>query len=228
MRKIVIIPAYNEQDNILNLIRNLRKYCPDYDYIIINDCSTDNTKEICKINNLKHINLSVNLGFSGAVQTGYKYAYENMYDLAIQIDGDGQHMPEYINTLEHEIKSGSDIVVGSRYLENKKPWHLRMIGSRLIVLCIFIATGKILSDPTSGMRAVGRKVMKEFSTNLDFIAEPDTNAYLLKNGFLFKEVQVEMLDRVHGVSHFRHPLNSIVYMLKIISSILFVQSLRGK
>jgi glycosyltransferase involved in cell wall biosynthesis len=228
MKKILIIPAYNEEDNIINVVTNLNKWHPDYDYIVVNDGSTDNTRRLLIENNVEFINLPINLGFSGAVQTGYRYAYENDYDVAIQFDGDGQHLPEFIDTLVDEVLTGTDIAIGSRFIDSKKDWSMRMIGSRLISICTFLVTGRKLSDPTSGMRAVGKKVMKVFSENLDFIAEPDTNVYLLKNKYNLKEVSVDMKDREAGESHFSNPINSVSYMIKILISILFVQSMRSE
>lgn len=99
MKKLVIIPAYNESSNILNTVRDIQKNAPDFDYIVINDCSKDDTLEILKSNGLNYINLPVNLGIGGAVQTGYKYALENNYDVAVQVDGDGQHDPAYLTEL---------------------------------------------------------------------------------------------------------------------------------
>lgn len=110
MKTLVIIPAYNESSNIVNVINNLDNYYNNYDYIVINDCSTDNTESILNVNNIRHITLPVNLGLAGAVQTGYKYAWENGYECAIQFDGDGQHEAIFISTMIKEIEKGADIV----------------------------------------------------------------------------------------------------------------------
>lgn len=108
MKTLIIIPAYNEEENIERVVNMLVTSYPQYDYVVVNDCSKDNTKFICEKNNYNFIDLSVNLGLAGAVQAGYKYAYHHNYDIAIQYDGDGQHQPEYIEDLVHGIESGAD------------------------------------------------------------------------------------------------------------------------
>ena len=96
MKKLIIIPAYNEAENIERTIATIEQEASDFDYVIINDCSTDNTLDICKQNKFNVIRLPINLGIGGAVQTGYKYAFQNGYDLAVQVDGDGQHDPAFL------------------------------------------------------------------------------------------------------------------------------------
>lgn len=113
------------------------------------------------------IDLPVNLGLASAVQVGYKYAHEHGYDVAIQYDGDGQHRAEFIPLLVREIENGADIVIGSRFVNEKKPWNLRMIGSRLIATSIKLTTGVTVKDPTSGMRAIDRKLITEFAFNIE-------------------------------------------------------------
>ena len=173
MRVCLIIPSYNEEDNILRVYKDIKTNAPEYDYIFINDCSTDNSKKVFAENNLKVINLPVNLGLTGAVQTGYKYAYENGYDCAVQFDGDGQHKASYIKNLVDAIQNGSNIAIGSRFVTEKKPWSLRMLGSRLISACIFVRTGKIIKDPTSGFRMLDSKMMKDYAYNINRKPEPD-------------------------------------------------------
>ena len=139
---LLIIPAYNEAGNIEKVVKDLEKNAKNVDYVIINDASKDNTLEICKKNNYNCINGLVNLGLWGAVQTGLKYAMDKNYDIAIQFDGDGQHSAKYIECLVDEIENGIDIAIGSRFVTAKKPWSLRMLGSRVISACIFLTTGK--------------------------------------------------------------------------------------
>ena len=118
---LIIIPAYNEEENIENLIENLKNNYPQYDYIIVNDCSTDETKKICKRNNYQVLNLPINMGIGGAVQSGYRYARENDYEYAVQIDGDGQHDVAYLAGMLQKLENKeADIVVGSRFVE--KEW----------------------------------------------------------------------------------------------------------
>ena len=158
---------------------------------------------------------------TGAVQTGYKYAYENNYDAAIQFDGDGQHLPEYIPALVKEIENGYDIVIGSRFVEEKKHLSARMLGSRLITAMIKLTTGQKINDPTSGMRIINRKLIKDYAYELNRKPEPDTLAYQMKKGFRVKEIQVKMEDRVAGTSIYAGIGSSIQYMLRVLITIIF-------
>ena len=221
MKTLIIIPAYNEQDNIDLLIKDVTSY--GYDYLIINDCSKDNTAEILDRNNYAHLDLPINVGLAGVTQIGFKYARDNDYDCVVNIDGDGQHQPSYVHTLIEEVEKGYDYVVGSRFVDKKKPVTLRMLGSRLICLAIKLKTGKKVTDPTSGMRALGKKTIEKFSKSMNFYAEPDALSYLLKKGFKVKEVQVEMKERENGVSYFNNPFKSIYFMIAILLAILFAQ-----
>lgn len=221
MKVLVIIPAYNEEENILRVVRQLESANTGCDYIVINDCSKDNTPKILDENKINHIDLPVNLGLTGAVQTGYKYAYENDYDAAIQFDGDGQHLPEYIPALVKEIENGYDIVIGSRFVDVKKHMSARMIGSRLISAMIRLTTGQKINDPTSGMRIINRQLIKDYAYELNRKPEPDTLAYQMKKGFKVKEIQVKMEDRVAGTSIYAGIGSSIQYMLRVLVTIIF-------
>lgn len=223
MKKVlIIIPAYNEAENIERVVDNLNKECPNFDYIVINDCSKDNTKEILSNRNYCHINLPVNLGLTGAVQMGYKYAALNDYDCAIQFDGDGQHLPEYITDMVLEIDKGNDIVIGSRFVTEKKPWSMRMLGSRIITFIIKITTGKTINDPTSGMRMLDKNLIHDYAYNMNRRPEPDTLALQIKRGYKVKEIQVTMEDRLAGTSIYAGLGSSIHYMLNAVISILFL------
>lgn len=221
MKVLVIIPAYNEEENILRVVRNLELSNTGCDYVVINDCSKDSTGQILDENNINHIDLPVNLGLTGAVQTGYKYAYYNGYDAAIQFDGDGQHLPEYIPALVKEIENGYDIVIGSRFVNEKKHFNLRMLGSRIITAMIKLTTGVTINDPTSGMRIINKRLIKDYAFEINRKPEPDTLAFQIKKGFRAKEVQVKMEDRLAGTSIYAGLGNSIKYMLKVLITILF-------
>ncbi|SDM17794.1 Glycosyltransferase involved in cell wall bisynthesis [Kandleria vitulina] len=221
MKVLAIIPAYNEEESIENVVKELKEKVPECDYVVINDCSKDHTREILERNNMNYLDLPVNLGLQGAVQTGYKYAYYEGYDAAVQFDGDGQHLPEYIPALAKEIENGYDIVVGSRFVDNAKEMSARMIGSRLITLMIKLTTGKKVNDPTSGMRMLNRKMLKEYGFEMNRSPEPDTLAFEIKKGAKVKEVQVEMRDRQGGVSTYANIGNSIKYMFKVLMTIIF-------
>ena len=200
MKVLIIIPAYNEEENILKVVEGLKKTVPQCDYIVINDCSKDRTKKILEENGIPHINLIVNLGLTGAVQTGYKYAWYHGYDAALQFDGDGQHLPEHIPDLIREIENGYDIVIGSRFVREKKPMSLRMLGSRVITWMIRLTTGKRVTDPTSGMRMINRELIRDYAFEINRKPEPDTLAYQMKRGYRGKEIQVTMQERTAGTS----------------------------
>lgn len=221
MRTLIVIPAFNEQESIANLIKEITEY--GYDYLIINDCSTDNTPKILDENHFNHLDLPVNLGLAGVTRAGFMYAHDHEYECVLCIDGDGQHPPVYMSDLINEIESGYDYVVGSRFVSEKKPWSMRMLGSRILCLLIKLKTGKTVYDPTSGMRALGKKVIERFNESMNFYAEPDAMCYLLHNGYNVKEKQVEMKEREAGTSYFANPFKSVYFMLCEILSILFIQ-----
>lgn len=228
MKVLIIIPAYNEADNIIRVVDNLIKNYPQYDYVVVNDGSKDSTVDICRKYYYNLIDLPVNLGLSGCIQTGMIYAYEQGYDYAIQFDGDGQHRAEYIETLiSKALASEADIVIGSRFKSKKKHKSLRMIGSDMIQKAVKLTTGIKLTDPTSGMRLYSRRILREFAYNLNYTPEPDTIAFLIRKGLCCEEVQVEMDERIAGESYLNIK-NSIVYMTKIMISIALVQWVRKR
>ena len=227
MRCLVIVPAYNEEANIVRVIENLKENYASYDYVVINDGSSDNTAGLCRKKGYELVDLPVNLGLAGAFQTGLKYAYRKGYDYAIQFDADGQHRPEYIASMLDKIQEGYDIVIGSRFVTEKKPHSLRMLGSNLISLATRLTTGRKVKDPTSGMRMFNKKMIAEFALNLNYGPEPDTISYLLKQGATIAEVQVEMDERVAGESYLNLS-RSIMYMMRMLLSILFIQNFRKR
>lgn len=227
MKVLLIIPAYNEEQNIEKTVNDVIQNT-DYDYVVVNDCSKDKTKEVCEKNNFNMLSLPINFGLTSGIQLGMKYAYKNNYDIAIQFDGDGQHQAKYVKNLVEEMeKTKSDIVIGSRFVSKKKPHSLRMIGSRLIAMAIFLTTGKKIKDPTSGMRAYNRKAIELFVRNASLTPEPDTLVYMLKKKMAIKEVQVEMKDREFGESYLK-PLKSIEYMINMFFSIIFIRAITRK
>lgn len=227
MKKLIIVPAYNESESIENTILDILEYAPEFDYVVINDGSKDNTAQICRQKGYNLIDLPINLGLAAAFQTGVKYAHRNNYDCAIQFDADGQHKAEYIEKLLEIIQDGYDIAIGSRFAEKKKEKSLRMLGSRMISGAIKITTGFRLKDPTSGMRMLNRNMIEEFATNLNYGPEPDTISYLIKKGCRIKEIQVEMDERTAGESYLNLK-RSVLYMLRMTLSILFIQSFRKR
>ena len=228
IRVLAVIPAYNEQDNIVSTIEDLRKNAPDIDYVIINDGSRDRTLDICKECGYNYVSLPVNLGLAGAFQTGMRYAYEHGYDYAIQFDADGQHSAAYINTMvEAAERDGANIVIGSRFATTKKPVSARMAGSVLISAMILITSRKRIQDPTSGMRLFDKTMIPLFANELDFGPEPDTISLLMRWGYKVEEIQVEMRERTAGESYLNFT-KSVTYMLRMSISILLVQWFRRK
>lgn len=228
MKILVIIPAYNEAGNIERVVTDLKRRGGEIDYIVINDGSKDNTAKICRDNEYELLDLPVNLGLAGAFQAGMLYAFQNGYDAAIQFDGDGQHDPAYIVPMAEVMERGDyDIVIGSRFCEEKKPRTLRMLGSRLISAAIWLTTGKKITDPTSGMRMYSARLLEQFAENMNYGPEPDTLAYLLRQGVRVNETQVEMHERIAGTSYLSLG-RSVRYMLNMFISILFVQFFRPR
>ncbi len=224
---LIIIPAYNEEESLRNVIDNLVANYPQFDYMVINDGSKDGTLDICRENNYHYINLPINLGLECGVKTGMRYAYKCGYDFVIQFDADGQHLPEYIPMMLKKAEEGYDLVIGSRFVDQKKDGSLRMLGSRLITGAIKITTGKTVKDPTSGMRMYSRKCMKKFEEIPSLGPEPDTVAFFIKNGIKFSEVQVEMKERETGSSYLTFS-RSISYMFRMLTSILLIQNYKKR
>ena len=171
---LLVIPAYNEEKNIERVVDHIKNDFPELDYVVVNDGSKDDTAAICRRRGYNFIDLPVNLGLAGCFQTGMKYAWQKGYSYAVQFDGDGQHRPEYIKSMKEKMDEGYDIVIGSRFVTEKKSWSMRMLGSRLIGTAIWLTTGAKIKDPTSGMRLFSRKMIGEFAWNLNYGPEPDT------------------------------------------------------
>lgn len=222
MKKLIIIPAYNEEKNLVSLINEIREV-PGFDYIIINDGSKDNTSAICKENGYNMIELPINLGIGAAVQTGYLYAMENDYDIAIQIDGDGQHDPRFLNNIIRPLEEGdADFVIGSRFLHKKgfQSTSARKIGISLLSGLIFILTGNKFYDITSGYRAVNKPVIKLFVNHyLKDFPEPHSIIVAIKKGFKLLEMPVHMRERMNGNSSI-HFFKGIYYMMKVSTSLI--------
>ena len=156
-----------------------------------------------------------------------KYAWLKGYSYAVQFDGDGQHRPEYIKSMKEKMDEGYDIVIGSRFVTEKKSWSMRMLGSRLIGTAIWLTTGAKIKDPTSGMRLFSRKMIGEFAWNLNYGPEPDTVSFLIRQGAKIAEVQVTIDDRTAGESYLK-PLTAVSYMVRMLLSILVIQNFRKR
>ena len=228
MKCLIIIPAYNEALNIEQVVDRLTKEYPQYDYVVVNDGSKDETAAICRKRGYNLVDLKVNTGLAGAFQTGMKYAYALGYDCAIQFDGDGQHNPDYIADMIAKMEQENlDIVIGSRFVTEKKPISARMIGNTLIEGCILLTTGKRVKDPTSGMRLFNRRMIKKLAYSMNYGPEPDTIAYLINCGAKVAECQVVMNERTAGESYLNFT-RTIRYMTTICCSILILQWFRKK
>lgn len=220
---LIIIPAYNEENNIEKVVDNIVKNYPQYDYIIINDGSQDGTRRVCKERGYEYINLSINLGIGGAVQTGYKYARDKGYDIAVQIDGDGQHdiafLPEILSILK---KDEADIVIGSRFI-NKEGFQssaVRRFGINFLSGLIWICTGKHIKDVTSGFRVVNKRFINYYADNypIDY-PEPEAIIAAIMNRGRIKEYPVVMQERMGGTSSIKM-FGSVYYMIKVTLAIL--------
>lgn len=226
MKKLVIIPAFNEEGNLDKTIRDIQENAPDFDYVIINDCSTDRTLELCRERGYSYLNLPVNLGIGGAVQTGYRYAYFHGYDVAVQFDGDGQHSARFLEEMVAKMEeTGSDMVIGSRFIEKEgfQSSALRRVGIQYFTMLIRILTGKTITDPTSGMRMINRRLLQKFTDDYpkDY-PEPESVVTILSEKFKVTEMPVLMNEREEGVSSISMG-KSIYYMIKVSFAILIAR-----
>lgn len=226
MKTLVVVPAYNESQNIEKVVEDLKVKAPHVDYVVVNDCSGDNTREILSKNKFNFIDLPINLGIGGCVQTGFRYAYENAYDIAVQLDGDGQHDASYIEALIRPIEEGqANVVVGSRFLdyEGFQSSTARRFGIRTISNLIHILSGVKVNDVTSGMRAYDRQMIEYLAKNYeDDYPEPDAllAAALMKMKII--EIPVQMRERMGGKSSINIK-RSVYYMIKVCSSLVLMK-----
>lgn len=234
-RVLVIIPAYNEAESICSVVEELKRVCPEQDYLVVTDGSRDGTPELCRQKGYHLLKLSVNLGLAGCFQAGMKYAFRQGYRYAVQFDGDGQHRPEYIAPMREKMQEGYDIVMGSRFLPREdgtpqeageKMSGMRSLGSFLIRRAIRLTTGVRVTDPTCGLRMYNRRMMDDFAHKLNYAPEPDTISFLIKNGAKVAEVPVRIAEREGGQSYLK-PMKAAAYMLKMLTSILLVQNFRA-
>ena len=226
MKKLVIIPAYNESGNIDKTINDIKQNAPDFDYVIINDCSTDKTLEVLRKKGYNYLNLPINLGIGGAVQTGYRYAYYHGYDMAVQFDGDGQHNAAYLEKMaEVLVETDSDMVIGSRFIEEEgfQSSGLRRVGIGFFTKLIKMLTKKVITDPTSGMRIVNRRLLEVFTNDYpkDY-PEPESTVTALSKGYKITEIPVKMNEREEGASSISN-LKGVYYMIKVSIAIIIAR-----
>lgn len=220
---LVIIPAYNEAENIVRVVRQMMEQAPQYDYLVVNDGSTDDTLALCKREGFQYIDLPINMGIGGAVQAGYIYARKNRYDIAVQMDGDGQHDITYLERMIAPILAGeADVVIGSRFLEKEgfQSSAGRRAGINILSFLIWLTTGRRIKDVTSGYRAVNRMFIRIYSEDypMDY-PEPEAIVAAIMHLGRVKEIPVRMRAREGGTSSITFK-KSIYYMIKVTLAIL--------
>lgn len=220
---LIIIPAYNEEANIDRVVRRMTNIAPQYDYLVVNDGSSDRTMEICREGKFTYLDLSINMGIGGAVQAGYVYAYKNGYDIAVQMDGDGQHDIQYLDRLlDPIVKQEADVVIGSRFIEKEgfQSTASRRMGINILSYLILLTTGKRIMDVTSGYRAVNRTFIAIYSKDYpsDY-PEPEALVTAIMYRGRVKEVPVKMNAREGGTSSITLK-KSVYYMIKVSLAIL--------
>ena len=222
-RVLLVIPAYNEAENIEKIIDEIVENYPQYDYVIINDGSTDDTEKVCEKRGYHIINLPINLGIGGAVQTGYKYALKYGYDIAVQIDGDGQHDVACVkDVIRPLLRDEADVVIGSRFLKGEgfQSSVLRRTGIRFLSLLIRLCTGKKIKDVTSGFRAVNRAYISVYTRDYPYdYPEPEAIITAVMYGGRIQEIPVVMRERKNGTSSISFR-KSVYYMIKVTLAIL--------
>lgn len=222
-RVLIIIPAYNEAENIERVVGHMMEEAPQYDYLVVNDGSTDNTLELCRKANFNYLDLPINMGIGGAVQAGYVYAHKNNYDIAVQMDGDGQHDIAYLDEmLKPILDHQADVVIGSRFLEKEgfQSSAGRRVGINILSGLIRLTTGRRIMDVTSGYRAVNRMFIDIYSRDYptDY-PEPEAIVAAIMHRGSVKEIPVQMKAREGGTSSITFK-KSIYYMIKVSLAIL--------
>ncbi len=220
---LIIIPAYNEAENIEKVIDNLITHYPQYDYVIVNDGSTDATGQICAKKHYQVLHLPINMGIGGAVQTGYRYAFENDYDIAVQIDGDGQHDVAFLEKMiRYMQEEQADCVIGSRFVDREgfQSSGLRRIGIQFLSVLGWLLTGVRVRDITSGYRLVNRRFIRIFAQDYpsDY-PEPEAMVIAAVHGGRIKEYPVVMRERENGTSSITLK-RSVYYMVKVTLAML--------
>ena len=225
MRVLVVVPAHNEERNLPGVVESLRRHVPDWDVAVINDASTDRTSDVARELGVRVLDLPVNLGIGGAVQTGYLFARQGGYDAAVQFDGDGQHDASFLKALLAPLEAGSaDLVIGSRFLQSagfRSTWA-RRIGIRYLCWFLRLRCGARVTDPTSGMRAAGKRALDDFAAHYpsDY-AEPESIALCIRKRFAIAEIPVCMLERRHGRSSIGS-LRTLYYFVKVSLALLLL------
>ncbi|MBL4706731.1 MAG: glycosyltransferase family 2 protein [Flavobacteriales bacterium] len=224
---LVVIPCYNEEEAIADVVKEvMAQDIQDVKLtaLVINDKSTDDSLKVLVANKINHVSLPVNLGIGGAVQTGYKFAFSNGFDIAIQLDGDGQHRADQLVKIISPIKEGeAEVVIGSRYLtkEGFQSSTLRRFGINFFRRVIKMLTGEVVKDSTSGFRALNIDALRVVNQYYpDTYPEPEAIVLYTKHSLRIKEVPVVMRERQGGVSSITGA-SSVYYMFKVFMACVF-------
>ena len=224
LRRIAIVPAFNEERNIGGVVDELRAFDPGLDVVVVSDGSVDRTTDVAREHGAHVVALPFNLGIGGAVQTGFRYAYENGYELAVRCDGDGQHVPaELPKVLAPVLDGRADIAVGSRFVggDGYQSSATRRIGIRVLALVVSAIARQRVTDTTSGFQALNRRALELFAADYPHdYPEVEGMVMTIKHRLRLVEVPVEMRERVHGRSSIT-AARSIYYMVKVLVA-LFV------
>jgi glycosyltransferase involved in cell wall biosynthesis len=223
VRRIAIVPAYNEQGAIGGVIDEIVAFDPDCDVIVVDDASTDSTSERASEHGALVVRLPFNLGIGGAVQTGFRYAADKGYDLAIRVDGDGQHNPAELTELMAAVSAGrADICVGSRFVggEGYRSSRSRRVGIRILARTVSLLTGQRVTDTTSGFQVLNRKAIELFAADYPHdYPEVEAAVMVHKHRLRLIEVPVRMRERQAGKSSIRG-VHTVYYMAKVMLAIL--------
>ena len=225
-RTIIVMPAHNEAGNIERVITELRQTVQGLDFVVIDDYSSDDTVDVAERMGAEVVRLPCNLGYGGAVQTGFRYAIQRGYDYAVMMDSDGQHDPRSVPALLKVVESGeADVALGSRFLgrmEYRNSW-VRQLGMSIFSCLVSAATGRHFTDATSGLQALNREVLEFFSRDNYPVDFPDADTIILLHyaGFRVKEVPVTMRERISGES-MHASLKPIYYVFKMALAIFIV------
>jgi len=224
MRALAIVPAWNEERDLPAVLADLRRLAPDWDVCVVDDGSTDATAAIARERGVVVLRLPINLGIGGAVQTGYLWARDHAFDVAAQIDGDGQHDPKYLAAALQALSAGADLVVGSRYLGTGEfqSTTVRRAGARYLSWLLRLRCRARVTDPTSGFRVAGRRAIELFAANYpsDY-PEPEAIALAIRRGLRVEELPVAMRRRQHGTSSIG-PFRTLYYLLKVSLALLLL------
>ena len=227
---IAIVPALNEEESIACVIEEIRTYDPDLEIVVVDDGSFDRTSQVARAAGARVLRLPFNLGIGGALQTGFRYAFENGFELAVRVDGDGQHDPSQLGAVVEPVRGGEvDIAVGSRYLsptgDGYRSTAPRRMGIRVLAWAVSLLTKQRITDPTSGFQALNRKAIMLFAADYPHeYPEVEALVLLIRHRLVMREVPIEMRPRATGQSSIR-TLSSIYYMVKVLLA-LFVGTFR--